>query len=142
VGVIRSLFQNRNGKGYSLLHQAVEARNVELVQMLSQEALRGVQSNLGETALHTSLRVLLETEHGSDTLHRVFWPTPAHTPSEATGADRSRAAKVREHIVCALVAQGLSEEECTQADMFGVTALHLASALGTPCTTLRARSPR
>jgi hypothetical protein len=63
--------------------------------MLSQEALRGVQSNLGETALHTSLRVLIETEHGRDTLHRVLWPTSAHMPTDATGKPATTQATVR-----------------------------------------------
>jgi hypothetical protein len=53
---------DRNGKGQSILHPAIEAHNLEIVQLLSQEeGIRGMKSHLGETALHTALRVLFQT---------------------------------------------------------------------------------
>jgi hypothetical protein len=55
----------RNAKGQCILHSAVEAHNLELVQALSQrKSVRCINSHLGETALHTALRILLRESTG------------------------------------------------------------------------------
>jgi hypothetical protein len=55
----------RNAKGQCILHSAIEGHNLELVQALSQrKTVRRISSNLGETALHTALRILLRESTG------------------------------------------------------------------------------
>jgi ankyrin repeat protein len=63
---------HRNAKGETLLHTAIACNNVKLVSTLLQHgADKSLRSHLGETALHTALRLQ------SGTQPSIFRPSPA-----------------------------------------------------------------
>ncbi|ELR21944.1 ankyrin repeat-containing protein [Acanthamoeba castellanii str. Neff] len=130
------VFHLRNAKGETLLHSAIACNNSKLVSILLQHgADKSLRSHLGETALHTALRLRLQSatrirslsEQPAESCDSALWPTSAQiSPHQAYWPT----SEVSEQNIVALVARGLTEEECTARDCFGLTALHWAVALG------------
>jgi hypothetical protein len=66
---------------------------------------------------------------------RVAFPLGSRSAHHTSGITQEKRSILSKQVALVLAGHGLTEEECTQPDAFGLTILHLASVLG-PCRRL------